>query len=121
MKTLQYVLKNMVRQDQQWSKRLLLAQKDLGPDPIQPSPGAHLELEDLVTLEEFTLLKQVYLERIPYEELCETYGIKKSALAMRVKRAKERFREAYLESEKNFSNSSEQTGPTRHNTTRRRS
>ncbi len=118
VKTLQYVLKNMVRQDQQWSKRLLLAQKDLGPDPIQPSPGAHLELEDLVTLEEFTLLKQVYLERIPYEELCETYGIKKSALAMRVKRAKERFREAYLESEKNFSNSSEQTGPTRHNTSR---
>lgn len=52
VKTLQYVLKNMVRQDQQWSKRLLLAQKDLGPDPIQPSPGAHLELEDLVTPEE---------------------------------------------------------------------
>ncbi|MDD7085786.1 MAG: hypothetical protein PUI07_08985 [Clostridiales bacterium] len=71
MKTLQYVLKNMVRQDQQWSKRLLLAQKDLGPDPIQPSPGAHLELEDLVTLEEFTLLKQVYLERIPYEVLSD--------------------------------------------------
>lgn len=118
VKTLQYVLKNMVRQDQQWSKRLLLAQKDLGPDPIQPSPGAHLELEDLVTPEEFTLLKQVYMERIPYEELCETYGIKKSALAMRVKRAKERFREAYLESEKIFSNSSEQTAPTRHNTSR---
>ena len=118
VKTLQYVLKNMVRQDQQWSKRLLLAQKDLGPDPIQLPPGAYLELEDLVTPEEFTLLKQVYLERIPYEELCETYGIKKSALAMRVKRAKERFREAYLESEKIFSNSSEQTGPTRHNTSR---
>lgn len=118
VKTLHYVLKNMVRQDQQWSKRLLLAQKDLGPNPTQPPPGAHLELEDLVTPEEFTLLKQVYVERIPYEELCETYGIKKSALAMRVKRAKERFREAYLESEKNFSNSSEQTGPTRHNTSR---
>ncbi len=49
----------------------LPAQKDLGPDPIQPSPGAHLELEDLVTLEEFTLLKQVYLERIPYEVLSD--------------------------------------------------
>lgn len=58
------------------------------------------------------------MERIPYEELCETYGIKKSALAMRVKRAKERFREAYLESEKIFFNSSEQTGPARHNTSR---
>lgn len=118
VKTLQYILKNMIRQDQQWGKRLLLAQKDFGPNQTQPPPGAHLELEDLVTPEEFILLKQVYLERIPYEELCQTYGVKKSALAMRVKRAKERFREAYLESEKIFSDSSEQTGPARHNTSR---
>lgn len=116
--TLRYVLKNMARQDQQWKKQIMLTQKDLDPTLIQPPPGADLELEGLVSAEEYTLLRQVYVERIPYEELCQTYGIKKSALAMRIKRAKERFREAYLESEKIFSDSSEQTGLARHNTSR---
>ena len=116
--TLRYVLKNMARQDQQWKKQIMLTQKDLDPTLIQPPPGADLELEGLVSAEEYTLLRQVYVERIPYEELCQTYGIKKSALAMRVKRAKGRFREAYLESEKIFSDLSEQTGSARHNTSR---
>ena len=116
--TLRYVLKNMARQDQQWKKQIMLTQKDLDPTLIQPPPGADLELEGLVSAEEYTLLRQVYEERIPYEELCQTYGIKKSALAMRIKRAKERFREADLESEKIFSDSSEQTGLARHNTSR---
>ena len=118
VKTLRYVLKNMIRQDQQWKKQVLLAQKDLDQNPTQPPPGADLELEGLVSPEEYTLLRQVYVERVPYEELCQTHGVKKSALAMRIKRAKERFRAAYLESEKNFPTSSEQTGPARHNTSR---
>ena len=118
VKTLRYVLKNMIRQDQQWKKQVLLAQKDLDPNPTQPPPGADLELEGLVSPEEYTLLRQVYVEHVPYEELCQTHGVKKSALAMRIKRAKERFRAAYLESEKIFPTSSEQTGPARHNTSR---
>lgn len=68
--------------------------------------------------EDFLLLKRLYLYGETYEEVCQDLGIKKSALAMRVKRIKEQFRKNYMEIEKNFSSNSEQTAPTRHNTNR---
>ena len=37
------------------------------------------------------MLRKLYLEKYTYEELAREMGLKKSALAMRVKRSKERF------------------------------
>ena len=37
------------------------------------------------------ILRKLYLEKYTYEELAREMGLKKSALAMRVKRSKERF------------------------------
>ena len=41
--------------------------------------------------EEYEILRKLYLEKYTYEELAREMGLKKSALAMRVKRSKERF------------------------------
>lgn len=108
------VVKNMLREEQHWAEHLL----QLPADITQPSPGADLELEGIVPPEDFLLLKRLYLYGETYEEVCQDLGIKKSALAMRVKRIKEQFRKNYMEIEKNFSSNSEQTAPTRHNTNR---
>lgn len=112
--TLKNVVKNMLREEQHWAEHLL----QLPADITQPSPGADLELEGIVPPEDFLLLKRLYLYGETYEEVCQDLGIKKSALAMRVKRIKEQFRKNYMEIEKNFSSNSEQTAPTRHNTNR---
>lgn len=113
--TLQNVVKNMLRQDFQWNKRLLQAQDSLSFSPVQPPPGADLELEDLISKEEFKLLKRFYLERATYDELCKELGIKNSALSMRIQRAKEHFRKEFQKSEENFSPTCGQTESTRHN------
>ena len=112
--TLQNVVKNMLRQDLQWNKRLLQAQQTLPQSPVQPPPGADLELEDLISQEEFNLLKRVYLEHATYDELCQELGIKKSALSMRIQRAKERFREEFQKSEEISAPASGQTEDTQH-------
>ena len=49
----------------------------------------------MVPEDDFALLRELYIERRSYEELCAKYGLKKSALAMKIKRIKERFIKAY--------------------------
>ena len=44
-----------------------------------------------LTPEEYEILRKLYLEKYTYDELAREMGLKKSALAMRVKRSKERF------------------------------
>ena len=54
-------------------------------------------LKNLVALQEdMDILKRLYLYGETYEEICEDLGLKKSALAMRVKRSKELFRKNYF-------------------------
>lgn len=95
---LKNVIKNMVRDDQKWAECLLR----VPAEQVQPAPGADLELEGIIPSEDMDILKHLYLYGETYEEICEDLGLKKSALAMRVKRSKELFRKNYGEIEKNY-------------------
>ena len=53
------------------------------------------ELADLVPEEDYLLLKRLYLDGDTYQELCRELGLKKSALAMKIRRIKERFLKEY--------------------------
>lgn len=61
--TVNNVVRNMIRADQQWASRLLQAQAALSHQPFQPPPGADLELEGLVSQEDLDLLKRLYFGR----------------------------------------------------------
>lgn len=107
---LKNVIKNMAREDQRWAECLLR----IPTEGIQAAPGADLELEGIISEEDMNVLKRLYLYGETYEEVCEDLGMKKSALAMRVKRSKELFRKNYGEIEKNISSMSEHETITRH-------
>lgn len=85
-----YKVKEFLRQDRLWSKRILqmsaVVERDSQRDFV-----LRTEMSDLLTQEEYCLLKSIYLDRRGYQELTEELGIKKSALAMRVNRIKKRF------------------------------
>lgn len=102
--TVKNVLRNMIREDQRWSDCLTQFQEQPNWAGTHPAPGANLELEGFIPAEELELLKRLYLYGETYEQLCKELGLKKSTLAMRVKKSKENFRKKYLESEK-FSDS----------------
>lgn len=112
--TLKFVLQNMIREDQRWHARLREFQAHLDRDAVHPAPGADLEIEGLIPPEELELLKRLYLYGETYEELCRELGLKKSTLAMRVKKSKEDFQKKYRESETFFDPDVEQSGPAEH-------
>lgn len=112
--TMKFVLQNMVREDQQWSARLRQVQDTLDRHTAHPAPGADLELEGLIPQEELDLLKRLYLNGETYEALAQELGLKKSTLAMRVKKSKEKFRKKYRESEKFSSQDVEHSAPAEH-------
>lgn len=58
---------------------------------VRRSPCGLAEITSILTPEEYEILRKLYLEKYTYEELAREMGLKKSALAMRVKRSKERF------------------------------
>ncbi len=93
------VVRNLIRDDQQWAARLLQAQSQLAHRPFQPPPGADLDLEGFVSQEDLDLLKRLYWEGMTYDELAEELGTTKSTLASRIHRSKERFRAAYQDAE----------------------
>lgn len=95
METLKNVLKHIIRSDQRAFQRLAAACAAMDPNAHYPAPGADLELEGITTPENLLLLREFYLDGETYETLCAQYGLKKSALAMRLKRAKEDFKKNY--------------------------
>ena len=112
--TLKFVLQNMIREDQRWHARLREFQAHLDRDAVHPAPGADLEIEGLSPPEELELLTRLYLYGETYEELCRELGLKKSTLAMRVKKSKEDFQKKYWESETFFDPDVEHSGPSEH-------
>ena len=114
MNTLKFVLQNMLREDQRWNARLREFQAHLDRDAVHPAPGADLEIEGLIPPEELDLLKRLYLHGETYEELCRELGLKKSTLAMRVKKSKEDVQKKYWESETFSDPDVEQSGPAEH-------
>ena len=95
MEAVKYVLLHMIRDDRTIIKRLAAVCVELNPNDHFPAPGASLELEGITTPENLLLLREFYLDGETYETLCLKYNLKKSALAMRLRRAKEDFKKNY--------------------------
>ena len=83
------VHKTLLREEKKWSSNVELVEDIMDSSDIQQQIEMKVLLED----EDFYLLKRHYGDGVPYQVLCEDLHIGKSALAMRLKRAKERFRE----------------------------
>lgn len=87
--TLHYKTQELIREDQAWAKRLLrLSESSSAPSCKDFQLRA--ELRSIIPEDEYTLLKQLYLDGYTYKELSCRMGLKQSALAMRVKRIKEK-------------------------------
>lgn len=97
--TLQYKVRELLREDRIWMKRLLQISE---PCSTQDTYDFRLkaELEGMIAPTDYLLLKHLYLDGYTYAEVATAMGLKKSALAMRVKRIKEAFRENYSDGEK---------------------
>lgn len=95
-RVLYFKVQEFLREDRQWTKRVLLM-SEMAKDSTNESVQLRLELEDLISKEDYLLLKKLYLEGYTYTELCSELNLKKSALAMRIKRIKERFLNTYNE------------------------
>lgn len=93
-KTVMLKVREALRDDRTWVKRLSLVAETPRSGMRRGMPE---EWVGLMSEEDYDLLKKLYLEGYSYQELCDGLGVKKSALAMRVRRIKERF-------QKNFEN-----------------
>lgn len=91
-KALTLKAREALREDRLWVKRLTLIPG--APEPGEP-PEPPEEWSRLLPPEDYELLRKLYLEGYSYKELCAQLGVKKSALAMRVRRIKERFQKNY--------------------------
>lgn len=115
-RVLSFKVQGLLREDRVWTKRLLQISVQDG------AAAAHdfrlkVELEAVIAPEDYRLLKALYLDGYTYAEVARAMGIKKSALAMRVNRAKVQIRETYDDAEKklkNFQKKCEQSPPGGH-------
>lgn len=86
--------KEINRENKRWRQRLMKMS-----DRIFTGTGVEyqlkIELQGLMSDEEFLLLKRLYIDNETYKGLSQEMGIKQSRLAMRVKRLKERIMEEY--------------------------
>lgn len=94
-RVLGYKVRELLHEDRQWTKRLLRMSEIIENRPGGASIQLRLELTGLISKEEHRLLSRLYVEGYTYEELAREMGLKKSALAMRVKRIKERILEEH--------------------------
>lgn len=86
-------VREALREDRAWVKRLALTPEVYGrPGPSQQLPA---EWNDLLPPEDLRLLRQLYVDGYSYQELCEALGVKKSTLAMKIYRIKEKFRNSF--------------------------
>lgn len=93
-KILYYKVMEMLDADRTWAKRLMqISERVKGEESTDFQ--LKLELESMISKNDYTLLKQLYLDGYSYKELCIEYGLTKSALAMRIKRIKERIQKEY--------------------------
>ena len=109
-RSLYFKVQELLRDDRVWTKRMMQISEQAGG---QESHDFRLktELEDLLSPENYRLLKHLYLDGYTYAEVCREMGLKKSALAMRVKRIKEDFLGEYEGSQKKSRKKCEQPPP----------
>ena len=89
---LNYKIKEILREDRQWTKCLLL----LPPEELVDPPEIE-EMSQLIPKDDYLLLRHLYIDGYSYDELCEKLGCTRSCLAMRVHRIKAKFKEKYAD------------------------
>ena len=89
-RVLRYKVLELLKEDRFWRKHLIRAAGEIPASP-EDDFQQRAEITSILTPEEYEILRKLYLEKYTYEELAREMGLKKSALAMRVKRSKERF------------------------------
>lgn len=89
-------MKEALREENKWRKQLL-AISDPKPFSAERTFQLRAEMTGILPPEELDLLVWLYLEGHSYDEIAAKLGIKKSALAMQVKRAKEKFQKNFEE------------------------
>lgn len=94
---LYYKVQELLREDRQWTKRIMQMSEYCGSDKAGDF-RLKVEMEGIISPEDYQLLKKKHLHGYTYAELCEDHGLedrKKSTMAMRLKRIKERYIEKY--------------------------
>lgn len=94
-KVLYYKVRELLNEDKKWAKRLLKMSEFSHEKEDSEKFHLRVEMEGIISDEDYRLLSRLYLDGYTYAELCSEMGIKKSALAMRVMRIKERFLKEY--------------------------
>lgn len=90
--TLNKILLNIAREERRWG-RLLNKMIDVHNQQVSGFFSLRL-LSRVVSEEDWTLLMLFYVEGYTYKELCERMHMEKSALAMRIKRARDKIKKA---------------------------
>ncbi|MBQ3089501.1 MAG: sigma-70 family RNA polymerase sigma factor [Oscillospiraceae bacterium] len=85
-----YKVLELLREEHMWSKRLLRVSERITEGGSDGGLRLRAEMRSILSEEEYTLLKKLYLDGYTYRELSQEMGLKQSALAMRIKRLKER-------------------------------
>ena len=95
-KALWYMAKDVEREDIKWAERLERYEK-FYDEPAEPDTSWELELEKLVSKEDFNLLYSFYVMGYSYRELCEKTGLTKAALGVKIWRIKRKIKEKLKE------------------------
>lgn len=110
--TLQFKVRELLREDRAWMKRLLqISEQYSSEDEDTYDFRLKAEMEDIIKPKDYLLLKRLYLDGYTYTEVGTAMGLKKSALAMRVKRIKEEFISEFSAGEKFSQKKCEQSPP----------
>lgn len=88
-KSLYYKVKELLREENLWEKRLRRYQEYYVP-PIELHYEPELDLERIVPKEDFDLLYKIYVLGCSYREMCQSTGLTKQALAAKVHRTKKK-------------------------------
>ncbi|WP_312281696.1 sigma-70 family RNA polymerase sigma factor [Oscillibacter sp.] len=93
-RALYYKVLEALNEDRLWVKRMIQISEQ---DSAAPDGTLSLKVEllGIISTDDYLLLKRFYMDGFTYAELCEETNLKKSALAMRLKRIKERIQREY--------------------------
>ena len=86
-RVLYYKVRELLRDEQTWTKRMQQISEQFCEEDVNDF-RLKVELEDLIPSKDYLLLKHLYLDGYTYAEVGAAMSLKKSALAMRVKRIK---------------------------------
>lgn len=95
-KALYYKVKELLREENMWEKRLRRYREHYisATNSLQEWK---LELEEVVSREDFDLLYKIYVMGYSYRELCQVMGLTKQALAAKVHRIKKKIQKKLTE------------------------